>query len=242
MTCDKKPILKVEDFGIIRGSFEMKNISFQVSEKEILSIIGRTGSGKTMLLESIAGFYEPGNGSIKLYNKEISRIPIYQRNIGYLYQDYCLFPHMNVESNIAYGLKTRKINQAEIKQRVSEISEQFSISHLRKAYPATLSGGEQQRVALARALITKPDLLLLDEPFSALDPMTQKRMYQIVKEIREQYGCAIILVTHDFLQAQELSDRIGVMLSGRLCGIIDSNELYTHAWAHEVEEFLGISE
>ena len=138
-------------------------------------------------------------------------LPIFRRNIGFLYQDYSLFPHMTARANIDFGLRMRGYKKEEIQQRVEEISSRFGINSLLDLYPGTLSGGEQQRVALARALITQPPLLLLDEPFSALDPATRKSMYEMLLRIREEYNCAVLFVTHNFEEAEHLADRIGII-------------------------------
>ncbi|MCI6730983.1 MAG: ATP-binding cassette domain-containing protein [Lachnospiraceae bacterium] len=122
-----------------------------------------------------------------------------------------------------------------------EIAARFEISDLLSAYPGTLSGGEKQRTALARALITEPDLLLLDEPFSALDPVTKQKMYEVLRQIRQNYRCSIVFVSHDFEEARQLSDRTGIMICGKLCGVVDSRYLYTVEWNSEVKEFLGIT-
>lgn len=238
---ENKDIIHIDRLSLKRGNFALKNISFDVHKNEILSILGKTGSGKTMLLECLAGFYKPDQGKILYHEKSISDIPVYRRNIGYLYQDYCLFPHMTVESNIGFGLRMQKYPKTEVRKKVREMAEQFEISEILHAYPGTLSGGEKQRTALARALITEPDLLLLDEPFSALDPVTKRKMYEVLRQIRQNYNCTILFVSHDFEEAIQLSDRTGIMICGRMCGIVDSRDLYTAEWDSEVKEFLGIS-
>jgi len=193
-------------------------------------------------LEAACGFYLPDRGDVIYQNTPIREIPIYQRNIGYLYQDYSLFPHMTAFSNIAYGLRMQKIAKSEILARVHELAVRFEIQHILDQYPGTLSGGEQQRVALARALIMRPRLLLLDEPFSALDPVTKQKMYVMMQEIRRDFHCSVIFVTHNFAEAEQLADRVGVLINGRICGIVKSSDLYTAAWEPEVLDFLGITE
>lgn len=241
MIDENKNIIHIDRLSLKRGNFALQNISFDVRQNEILSILGKTGSGKTMLLECLAGFYKPDQGQVLYHGKSVSDIPVYRRNIGYLYQDYCLFPHMTVESNIGFGLKMQKCSKAEVRERVREIAVRFEISDLLSAYPGTLSGGEKQRTALARALITEPDLLLLDEPFSALDPVTKQKMYEILRQIRHNYRCTILFVSHDFEEAKQLSDRTGIMICGKLRGVVDSRDLYTAEWDSDVKEFLGIT-
>ena len=225
-------ILKVQNMSIRRGNFLLDQIDFAIKEQEIVALIGKTGAGKTVLLETIAGFNNPDRGSILYWGKEI----------GYLYQDYCLFPHMTAEKNIGYCLKMQKRPKEEIRERVHQMAECFGITGILKQYPGTLSGGEQQRVALARALMLRPQLLILDEPFSALDPVTKKRLYGMIREIREQFGCAILFVTHDFQEAQELADRVGVLIGGRLQGVVKSEDLFTADWNRDTRDFLGLEE
>lgn len=149
---------------------------------------------------------------------------------------------MTAEKNIAYSLKMQRCPKEEIQKRVFEMGKRFGITGILKQYPGTLSGGEQQRVALARALMMRPSLLILDEPFSALDPVTKKRLYGMLRQIREEFHCAILFVTHDFQEAQELADRIGVLIDGRLQGIVSSGDLFTAEWKEDVRDFLGLDE
>ena len=195
-----------------------------------------------MLLETAAGFHTPERGEVFLHGQELQSLPIYRRNIGYLYQDYSLFPHMTARANIAFGLRMRGCGREEIRRRVEETAEEFGIGSLLDLYPGTLSGGEQQRVALARALVTKPPLLLLDEPFSALDPMTGKSMQEMLLRVREEHDCAVLFVTHNFEEAEHLADRIGILAEGRLRGVVRQSELYTADWEPEIKHFLGIKE
>ena len=235
-------LLEIQDLSVRRGNFLLEHINFSLQKNEIFSVIGKTGSGKTLLLEAVAGFYQPDQGKVLYGGIPMCEIPAFRRHIGYLYQDYSLFPHMTAFSNIAYGPKIQGVPKAEIQARVKEIAAQFEIGHILDQYPGTLSGGEQQRVALARALIMRPSLLLLDEPFSALDPVTKRNMYGMIQKIREDFCCSLIFVTHDFAEAERLADRIGVLIDGHLCGIVKSNELYSAQWNQEVQNFLGISE
>lgn len=242
MRCNMNGLLEIQELTVKRGSFLLEHINFSLQENEIFSIIGKTGSGKTLLLEAIAGFYQPDQGKVLYGGTAMCEIPAFQRNIGYLYQDYSLFPHMTAFSNIAYGPKMRGASKAEIQTGVTEIAEQLEIGHILNQYPGTLSGGEQQRVALARALIMRPSLLLLDEPFSALDPVTKRSMYDMIRKIRKDFGCSLVFVTHNFTEAESLADRIGVLIDGHLCGIVKSQDLYSAQWGREVLDFLGITE
>lgn len=233
-------ILKVKDLVVQRGSFVLDEINFSLYNQEMMAVIGKTGSGKTLLLETIAGFNKPRSGNIWYLEQPMHRIPIHQRGIGYLFQDYSLFPHMTVEENIGYSLKVKGLAKRDIRIQVDEIAERFEISHILKQYPGTLSGGEQQRTALARVLMMRPKLLLLDEPFSALDPATKNGMYQLMREIRSDFGCSILFVTHDFSEARQLADRVGILVKGTLRGVVASNALFSAEWDDEVRSFLGL--
>lgn len=230
----------VKQYRIKRGDFSLKSIDLAVDEGEIFAVLGKTGSGKTMLLESIAGFYEDGTGEVLIGGISVTSIPVEERRIGFVYQDYGLFPHMNVWKNIAYGLTMQKRKRDEIQKRVQEIAGLFSIGHILQQYPETLSGGEKQRVAMARALVTNPRVLLLDEPFSALDLQTKKALYNQVKDISVHYRCPIIFVTHDFEEAVFLADRIGIMEDGRLCAVRTPDTLFSSYDSESIHRFLGI--
>lgn len=233
-------VIDVRDYSMDRKGFSLKSISFSVAKGESFAILGQTGSGKTMLLESIAGYYKDGRGDILINGVPVNEVPTEKRRIGFVYQDYYLFPHMTVFKNIAYGLIMQKKSKAFIKESVEEIADTFSISHILNEYPGTLSGGEKQRTAMARALVTKPDILLLDEPFSALDPNTKKKLYKEFEKIRNEYQCPILFVTHDFEEAKLLADRIGIMHEGRLCAIRTPATLFMPYEDDRVSDFLGI--
>ena len=235
----KKQLLTAQNLNLTRGTFQLKDISFSVYSNEILAIIGKTGSGKTLLLESIAGFQKLDSGKILLREHSLEDYSLQERKLGYLYQEYCLFPHMTARENIAYGLKMQKRPKKEITKRVEALAEELEITSILNQYPDTLSGGEQQRVALARALSIEPELLLLDEPFSSLDPVTKQKLYRLIKKINTQHACTIVFVTHDFYEAQNLSDRTGVLINGCLRGIVDSDKLFTSNWDEDVNYFLG---
>jgi len=224
------------------GEFQLKHINLTVMENEIFAILGKTGSGKTVLLECIAGLYPNVEGEIELFGKSTSIISLEDRSIGFVYQDFGLFPHLNVYKNIAYGLKMHHVPKSEIKQKVEDMADMLSISHILNQYPATLSGGEKQRTALARALILHPKILFLDEPFSALDPLTKKNMYNELLMLHENFKCTTILVTHDFKEAQYLAGRIGILMNGELTAVVNSDELFSENmnYTDEICNFLGI--
>ena len=208
--------LEIEDLSIDLGEFKLTNVNLKIKKGDYLTIIGPTGSGKSILLETIAGFYKPERGKIYLERKDITNLSPEKRNMGIVYQDYALFPHKNVFGNIAYGLKKRVKNKDKVKEEVTEIAEILNIAHLLHRKPNTLSGGEQQRVALARALIVKPKLLLMDEPFSALDVKTKENSRKLVKKVISEYRTTVLHVTHDFGDIWSLANRVAVVKNGKL--------------------------
>ena len=231
--------IEIKNMEIKRGGFELGPINLSVEEGEIFAILGRTGSGKTVLLETLAGFYQDQyKGDILLFGENAQEVPPHLRDMGFVYQDSGLFPHMTVEQNIAYGLKMHKVPAEEIEKKISYITELLSITKIRKQYPATISGGERQRTALARSLVLNPKILLLDEPFSALDPATRQRMYEEVNSIHDKFKCTIVFVTHDFSEAQKLAHRIGIMLHGQLKTVVDADKLFENKYDEDVELFL----
>lgn len=235
-------IIEINNYSTQLGTFLLKNINLHIYRNEIFAILGKTGSGKTALLESIAGFYKGISGSICMEGKNVTDIPLEKRGIGFVYQDYGLFPHMTASSNISYGLKMQKTDKFTRREIVYKTAEILSIKHILKQYPETLSGGERQRTALARALVLRPRILLMDEPFSALDPITKQAMYKQVQEIHSIFGCTILFVTHDFTEAQTMADRIGIMSAGELKIIRDKKDLFQKCNDSEINEFLGLKE
>ena len=232
--------IDIRDLQVTRGSFTLTVDELHVNPGEIFAILGTTGSGKTVLMESIAGAYPIDAGEILLDGKDIDALPIQQRHLGILYQDYALFPHMTVRDNIAYGLKRARPRRHDIDERVDEMLGLFGIECLADRFPGVISGGEAQRTALARALVLRPDILILDEPFSALDPTTKQQMYGMLREVHSSFGCTIVFVTHDFNEAQTLADRVGIILDGQLCCVVAADELFDEAHAPEVKQFLGM--
>jgi molybdate transport system ATP-binding protein len=182
-----QPAIEIRKFSLKKGSFQMLDISCDIYPHEMFAILGKTGAGKTLLLESVAGYYAGSGGTICLNGRAVLDIPLTQRKIGFVYQDYGLFPHMTVEQNISYGLRMQKKSRSFITGEVRRIAELLNIEHILKQYPDTLSGGEKQRTALARALVLSPDVLLLDEPFSALDPVTKQLLHDELREIHNKF-------------------------------------------------------
>ena len=226
----------VELFGI--SNYALKQINLKIFDRELFVLLGKTGSGKTTLLNTIAGLkkYE---GNIKFNNKSVDRIPTEQREIGYLFQNLLLFPHMNVYSNISYGLRIRNYKNYDISTKVMELAKLVRIEHLMDRYPKYLSGGEKQRVALARALAIEPKILLLDEPFNNLDPRTAKHLRLELKKIQQNLGITSIFVTHNLLEAEELADRIAIMNEAKIQQVGHPQEIFFSPSNGFVHDFLG---
>ena len=235
-------IIEIRNFSVQLGRFQLRNINLDICKREIFAILGRTGSGKTVLLESVAGFYKGKDGDIRIEGENVIDIPLEERGVGFVYQDFGLFPHMTAYGNISYGLKMQKIHKAQRWEIIRKTADLLSIGHILKQYPGTLSGGERQRTALARALVLRPKILLMDEPFSALDPVTKQAMYQQIEEIHNIFECTILFVTHDFNEAQKIADRIGIMSNGELKAVRNKRDLFQRCGEKEVNEFLGITE
>ncbi|RLG70326.1 MAG: hypothetical protein DRO11_06430, partial [Methanobacteriota archaeon] len=208
--------LQIEDLWVDLAEFRLCEVNLDIAAGEYFVILGPTGAGKTVLLETIAGLHRPLRGRIVLAGQDITHAPPERRNIGFVYQDYALFPHLNVAQNIAFGLKLRGMGRSDVEERVAAISELLRIQHLLHRMPEALSGGEAQRVALARALVIEPELLLLDEPLSALDPETREALQQELGQIHQKLGTTTIHVTHNFEEAVALGDRIAVLREKRV--------------------------
>jgi molybdopterin-binding protein len=233
-------VLRIESLTITLGEFTVRDVSLEIRPDEYFIILGPTGAGKTVLLETIAGIHVPDAGKIFLGDREITATEPRLRNIGMVYQDYMLFPHLTVEENIAFGLKLRKVSREEQHALVNEMYALLEIGHLARRYPGSLSGGEQQRVALARALVLKPEILLLDEPMSALDGRTRERMRRELSRIRKLTGTTIVQITHHFDEVFALADRIAIMREGQIIQVGETTEVFLHPSNTFIAEFLGI--
>lgn len=231
--------IRIEHLLVTRGSFTLRVDELTVSPREIFAILGETGAGKTVLLEAIAGAYPVDEGAIELDGKNIETLPVQQRHLGIVYQDYALFPHMSVAENIGYGLKMNDVPADEATRRIERQLSLFGIERIADRFPGIISGGESQRCALARALVMEPEILLLDEPFSAVDPATKERLYQTIRDIHRAFDCTIVFVSHDFNEAVTLADRVGIVLGGKLRAIARSDELFTKKLDEDVMRFLG---
>lgn len=217
----------------------LRNISLEIAEGEFLTILGESGSGKTTLLRIIAGFETATAGELWMGSERLDDRPPYRRRVNTVFQNYALFPHLTVEENVAYGLRVAKRPDAEILQRVSEVLEKVKMAAHAKKKPSKISGGQQQRVALARALVNRPQLLLLDEPLSALDANLRRQMQVELKSLQREVGIAFVFVTHDQEEAMVMSDRIALLRSGELEQVASPREIYSRPATAYVAQFIG---
>ncbi len=212
-----------------------------VEDGEFLTLLGPSGCGKTTTLRMIAGFERPDRGEILFDGRPVNDLPPYERNIGIVFQDYALFPHMTIFKNVAFGLEMKRLPKSEIERKVRWALEIVGLTGLENRYPEQLSGGQQQRVALARALVVEPEVLLLDEPLSNLDAKIRERLRGEIKRIQRELGITTVYVTHDQEEAMAISDRIAVMNFGKVEQVGRPLELYYRPKTEFVARFLGLS-
>jgi len=216
-------------------------INLEMQPGEFFSLLGPSGCGKTTTLRLIAGFERPDEGQILLDDADMAQVPPHKRNVNTVFQNYALFPHLNVFDNVAFGLRYKDVGKQEIKQKVSDSLALVRLEGMHKRRPSQLSGGQQQRVALARALILNPAVLLLDEPLGALDAKLRKALQIELKALQEEVGITFIYVTHDQEEALTMSDRLAVMSNGRVEQVGTPNEVYEEPRTTYVADFLGVS-
>lgn len=221
-------MISIRDLSVDLGEFVLKNINLEIRDGEYFILLGPTGAGKTVLLEAIAGLHPIVKGSILIDDKEITRLKPEKRGVGIVYQDQMLFPHLSVEKNIVFGLQATRYPKKKMKSQMDDIVDLLDIAHLLHRKPKTLSGGEKQKVALARALITRPVVLLLDEPLSALDPNTREKLQYELAEMHRRLKVTIIHVTHDFEEAQILGDQVAVLNEGQIAQIGTPEDVLRH--------------
>ncbi len=214
---------------------------FGIRRGEFFSMLGPSGCGKTTTLRMIAGFEQPTEGAVRLEGSDVSRVPPYKRNVNTVFQQYALFPHMNVWDNVAFGLRSKRVGKSEIAKRVDEMLEVVRLGDFGTRKPAQLSGGQQQRIALARALVNYPSALLLDEPLGALDLKLRQVMQLELKRIQREVGITFVFVTHDQEEALTMSDRIAVMSEGRVEQIGTPEEIYQNPTSVFVAGFIGMA-
>lgn len=219
----------------------IKNLSVHIEPGEFFTLLGPSGCGKTTLLRMIIGFNSIEGGFIKIANNIVNDIPINQRNIGMVFQNYAIFPHMSVKENVAFGLRMRKIPEADIEKQVDDILKIVQIDHLRDRMPTKLSGGQQQRVALARAIVIRPQVLLMDEPLSNLDAKLRVEMRNAIKKLHQQVGITTVYVTHDQEEALAISDKIAIMNGGVIEQIATPKTIYQRPASVFVSTFIGLS-
>lgn len=220
------------------GKQILSDLSLQVQVGELFVLLGPSGCGKTTLLKIIAGLVQQSAGQIHVNGKEISPLPPEHRNVVYMFQKPTLFNFMSVRENIGFGLKMRGVQPKEIRRKVEEVLEHIGLANYGDRNPAQLSGGEAQRVALARGLVLKPDLLLLDEPLSSLDASRRDEMRTLIRGVNRDSGIAMIMVTHDQMEAAVMGDRIGVMLDGSIQAVDSPQQLFNAPTNQRVANFL----
>jgi len=231
----KDAVKRYGDFTALNG------VSLNIKEGEFFTLLGPSGCGKTTLLRMIAGFNSIEAGDFYFGDKRINDVPAHKRDIGMVFQNYAIFPHLTVKENVAYGLKARKVGKKEMDERVAEALKLVQIEHLADRQPNELSGGQQQRVALARAFVIEPSVLLMDEPLSNLDAKLRVQMRTVIKKLQRRLGITTIYVTHDQEEALAISDRIAVMKDGNIMQIGTPNEIYAKPQNPFVAGFIGVS-
>jgi ABC-type Fe3+/spermidine/putrescine transport system ATPase subunit len=228
--------------GVVRrfgSTIAVDGATLDIADGELFTLLGPSGCGKTTLLRLIAGFHAPDEGEIRFGDRRVDGLPPYARNIGMVFQNYALWPHMTVRGNITYGLRLRKLSSTEIRSRLAHVLSQVNLTGLEDRYPGQLSGGQQQRVALARALVLSPDILLLDEPLSSLDAKIRVQVRGEIRRLQQALGITTVYVTHDQEEALSLSDRIAVMRDGRIQQVAGPKTLYERPVNRFVADFVG---
>ncbi|PBB80816.1 Fe3+/spermidine/putrescine ABC transporter ATP-binding protein [Mesorhizobium sp. WSM3879] len=220
-------------------TFAVTRMNLSVARGEFLTLLGPSGSGKTTTLNMLAGFERPTHGTITLEGQPVDRLPPYQRNIGMVFQNYALFPHMTVEENVGFPLSVRQVSKADIAARVGRVLDMVRLKQFGDRRPAQLSGGQQQRVALARALVFQPSLVLMDEPLGALDKKLREHMQLEIKQIHTMLGVTIVYVTHDQSEALTMSDRVAVFNQGGIAQLGSPDDLYNTPQSSFVASFIG---
>ena len=235
-----KPFVRVDRITKKFGDFvAVDDVTLDIYPKEIFCLLGGSGCGKTTLLRMLAGFERPTSGKVYIDGVDVTNMPPYEQAVNMMFQSYALFPHMTVEQNVAFGLKQMRVIKPEITRRVGEMLDMVKLGQFTKRKPHQLSGGQRQRVALARALVTKPKLLLLDEPLAALDKKLREHTQFELISLQETLGVTFIVVTHDQEEAMTLSTRIGVMNHGEIVQVGTPSEIYAYPNSRFVTEFIG---
>ena len=240
MIMDREKAVEVKGVSKHFGSYQaLKSVSFDIGENEFFTMLGPSGCGKTTLLRMLAGFESPDQGAILLHGREVTSIPPHKRRVNTVFQSYALFPHMTLAQNVAYGLENLGWERAKIRARTGEMLERVHMSAFASRKPAQLSGGQRQRVALARALAPEPEILLLDEPLSALDLKLRQAMRDELRNLQRDTGITFVFVTHDQEEALDMSDRIAVLGAGEVQQIGTPSAIYEEPVNRFVADFVG---
>ena len=237
---DASPLLSIRNIAKRFGkNVVLRDISLDVAEGEFLTVLGESGSGKTTLLRIVAGFEHADCGELWMAGERLDRLPPYRRRVNTVFQHYALFPHLTVKENVGYGLRVNKVAPAEASARIEQALAMVKMAGYAHSKPARISGGEQQRVALARALVNRPQLLLLDEPLSALDANLRRQMQVELKSLQREVGISFVFVTHDQDEAMVMSDRIALLRSGALEQVATPREIYRQPATAYSAQFIG---
>ncbi len=232
-------MIEIKDLSIRIGDFALKDLSLTIQDREYFVVLGPSGAGKTVFMECLAGLHKLKSGRIHLDQKDITHLSPEERGLGYVPQDYVLFPFLNVRDNILFGLKQKRVPFSIVQKRLYDLARLLGITHLLERDPRTLSGGEKQRVALARALAPGPGILLLDEPLSSLDVQTSKYLRLELRKIHQEMGVTTIHITHNHVEAEELADRMAVMVAGRIEQVGRPHEVFFSPATPAVSDFVG---
>ncbi len=233
-------MIEIRDLLVKAGDFSLQNINFSIQAGKSHVIVGPTGAGKTLLLESIIGFRTPSAGDIIISGETVTNKSPHQRGVSYVPQDICIFPNMSVIDNIYYPIKARGIDFKSVRAWIDELISFFNIGGLLQRYPANLSGGERQRTALVRALVSKPSLLILDEPFSSIDQSMREDTRRMIKSVNQNLAVTILMVTHDIDEAYFIGDEISVMMRGKIIQSGGAFDMYNYPKDPEMAKFLGV--
>jgi len=233
-------VVRIESLSKVYGAVRaVDRISVEIGDGEFISLLGPSGCGKTTTLKMIAGFEEASEGAIRFDGADVVRVPAEKRDIGMVFQNYALFPHMTVDQNLAFGLEMRRVPRAEMRSRIDRVLEMVQLSGFSGRYPSQLSGGQQQRVALARALVIEPRILLLDEPLANLDAKLREEMRVFIRDLQRRVGITTVYVTHDQAEAMTMSDRVVVMFGGRIAQVGAPADIYERPQNLDVARFVG---
>ncbi len=225
-----------KEFGSVVA---LESIDLEIASGELVALLGPSGCGKTTTLRIIAGLERPSAGTILFDGRDMAQVAVQDRNVGLVSQSYALFPHMTVENNVAFGLSVRGAPKSEIAARVDEILDVVQLAPFRDRFPAQISGGQMQRVAIARTLVTRPSVLMMDEPLASLDTTLRAEMRRFIREVQGRYGLTTIFVTHDQVEAMELADRVALIIGGRLAQYDTPESIYRRPNSLAVARFMG---